>query len=452
MTATPAPLARVDRTPTTVAGTQTLAPTSALETRAYAVTAVEGTCAGRRWTPKSPCTIGSVTGNSVVLDDPTVSRFHCELTGVGAGVRVRDLESKNGCSLDGMQIGDAVARHGSLLRLGRTVLRIERLHAIEQRPLSTAASFGALVGSSVAMRAAYALLERAAREQVTILLQGETGTGKELAARAIHAASPRFAGPFVVVDCGSIPASLLESELFGHERGAFTGATTRRPGAFERARGGTLFLDEIGELPLDAQPKILRALEAREVRPVGGSQAIPVDLRVIAATHRDLRAAANTGAFRSDLYFRIGGLAIELPPLRERPEDLEAIALALLHDLDPTGAASSLLTPALVAELAASSWPGNVRELRNFLHRCVVVGDHRLPLPPRRPTPRLDVELGVPLKEARRRVLDDFERQYLEALLDQHAGNMSATARAAGIGRVTLYATLERLGIRTTRG
>ncbi len=435
--------------PTAAHSTARLEPATMAETRGYTVVALDGPQPGRAWIPTSPCTVGSLPGNQIALDDPTVSRFHCELTGVATGVRVRDLESKNGVVLDGLRVVDAIARHGSVLRCGRRTLRIELLQGCEHQPLSTADHFGGLRGSSAAMRAVFATLERAATQDVTVLLDGETGTGKEVAARALHDASARRHGPFVVVDCGAIPPGLIESALFGHVAGAFTGAVATRAGAFEQADGGTLFLDEIGELPLDQQPKLLRALEARQVQPVGGTRVIDVDIRVIAATHRDLRTAANGGGFRADLYFRLAVLRVCLPPLRERLEDLRPIADHLLRELGQGELArAALLTADLVRELEAATWPGNIRELRNFLERYVLLGRDAAPPGPKVAAPGVAVDIRVPLKEARRRMLDEFERQYLVALMATHDGNLSAVARAAGIGRVTLYATLERLRLR----
>ena len=421
---------------------------------AFTVEVVEGGPVGRRWAGGAGrCAIGAAPTNDLVLDESTVSRFHCELWTDDLGVRVRDLDSKNGTVLDGVSVQAARVRHGSLVRCGRVTLRVQLGDVAVQVPLSPRTAFGTLRGRSPLVRAAFAMLERAAATEVTVLLEGETGTGKDGAARAIHAAGARRAGPFVVVDCGAISPSLIEGELFGHERGAFTGATDARAGVFEAARGGAVFLDEIGELPLELQPKLLRALEAREVRRLGATAATAIDVRVIAATHRDLRAEVNAGTFRADLYYRLAVVRIELPPLRRRGEDVPLLVDAFVDELTATGLAptlaAALRAPGFVAELAAAAWPGNVRELRNHLAMCAVVG---AAVPPGRTAARastaVPVDLEVPLKEARQRLLDEFEQRYLEALLERHAGNVSAAARQAGLSRVSLYALLRKAGLR----
>ncbi len=247
----------------------------------------------------SSCSVGSHPSNDVILDDSTVSRFHCEIRVLPSGVSVKDLSSRNGTSIDGVGVLEGWLRDGSSLRMGNSVLRFELERAENQLEASAATRFGPLVGSSMAMRAVFAQLERAAGADITVLLEGETGTGKEGAAAAIHAASRRREQPLVVIDCGALPETLIESELFGHERGAFTGADTARVGAFEEANGGTVVLDEIGELPLALQPKLLRVLEQRTVRRLGSNVQRPVDVRLIAATNRDLREEINAERFRS---------------------------------------------------------------------------------------------------------------------------------------------------------
>src|SRR5262245_22729976 len=266
--------------------------------------------------------IGSHASNDLVLDDRTVSRFHCEIRIDAEGTHVLDLDSRNGTCVDGLRIKEAWLREGSLLRVGKSSVRFQVANEVNRLPVSARTDFGVLCGHSVAMRIVFEQLERAAANDDNVLMEGDTGTGKEGAARALHDQGPRRQGPFVIVDCGAVPAGILESELFGHERGAFTGATERRVGAFEAAAAGTLVLDEIGELPLDLQPKLLRVLEQRQIRRLGTNQHVPVDVRVIAATNRDLRGEVNAGRFRSDLYFRLAVLRIALPPLRARPEDI----------------------------------------------------------------------------------------------------------------------------------
>jgi DNA-binding NtrC family response regulator len=329
--------------------------------------------------------------------------------------------------------------------MGQTALRVSLGEECAGEPLSDRTELGPLVGRSPSMRAAFALLEKAALTDTTVLIEGETGTGKEGAAEALHLGGARRDRPLVVVDCAAIPANLMESELFGHSRGAFTGASADRVGAFEEADGGTVFLDEIGELPLDLQPKLLRVLESKEIRRVGTNATTRLDVRVVAATHRDLRAAVNRQAFRADLYFRLSVVRIALPPLRERSEDIPLLVERLLQRMGaPPEVAAALCTPDFVASLQHSSWPGNVRELRNFLERCVVF-EKQLPLdePPR--------ESARTYAEARRQALDAFERRFLEDLLARHGGKVAAAAQAAGVGRGYLYRLLHKHGLALQR-
>jgi transcriptional regulator with PAS, ATPase and Fis domain len=382
--------------------------------------------------------VGTADGADLVLTDPTVSRFHCELVLEHGRAIVRDLGSKNGTLVGGIAVIAAPLADGAVLTLGKSTLRFAREPGALRPRLSPRDRFGALVGRSVAMRGVFEILERAAASDVTVLLRGETGTGKDLAAASIHQESPRRDGPFVVVDLAAAPGALLASELFGHERGAFTGADRDRIGAFERARGGTVFLDEIGDLDLELQPHLLRVLESKTVQRVGGAARIPVDVRVIAATHRDLRADVNARRFRSDLYYRLAVLEITLPPLRERTEDIPLIVAALAEDLeDPPEAVRD---PAWVAALLKHPWPGNVRELRNHVERARNMG--------RFGAAGSEVDVSIPLKEARTRWVQLFESRYLAELLHAHGGNVSAAARAAGIDRVHFYRLLGRAGLR----
>jgi len=396
------------------------------------------------------CSIGSHASNDVAIDDPTVSKFHCEIIVDRRGARVRDLGSRNGTVVDGVRVTEAWLRSDSRLRLGRSVTLFQPGQDTHRLPLSDEPVFGSLVGASIGMRGVFALLERAAASDVTVLIEGETGTGKEGAARGVHEASARRAAPFVVVDCGAMPASLLESELFGHVRGAFTGADSDRVGAFEEASGGTLFLDELGELPVDLQPKLLRALEQRQVRPIGTNVHRDVDLRLVAATNRDLRADVNAGRFRADLYYRLAVVRVTLPPLRERPEDIPVLAEHILQTL--TGDAelrAPLMHAAVMARLQRAAWPGNVRELRNYLERCLVLGApaaHGEPAPGAARAGGVDGEL--PYAEARQLALDQFERHYVDALLERHEGVVARAAKAAGMNRAYLYRLLQRHGLR----
>jgi DNA-binding NtrC family response regulator len=394
-------------------------------------------------------TVGTHDGNHLVVVDPTVSRFHCEIVMTEEHALVRDLGSRNGTRVDGVPIREAYLRDGARLKVGQTQLKFELLAEQVGVPLSGGERFGLALGRSVAMRAVFALLERAAQSDATVLLTGETGTGKDVAAESLHRESARREGPFVVVDCGAIPAGLLETELFGHEAGAYTGATTDRCGAIEAASGGTLFLDEIGELTPDLQPKLLRALDTHTVQRVGGTRRTPVDVRVVAATNRDLKVEVNARRFRPDLYYRIAVVEVRLPPLRERLEDLPLLVEHFLAQLgNPAAAAASLRDPEHVAALGHHSWPGNIRELRNYVEQCQAIGE-RAALDPSGASagpPAIDVR--VPLKRAREQWLDHFERRYLAELIQAHGHNVAAAARAAAIDRVHLYRLLSRYGLR----
>jgi two-component system, NtrC family, response regulator GlrR len=382
--------------------------------------------------------VGTADGADLVLTDPTVSRFHSEVVLESGRAIVRDLGSKNGTLVDGIPVIAAPVADGAVLTLGKSTVRFARQPGALRPALSTRDRFGALVGHSIAMRSVFEVLERAARADATVLLRGETGTGKDLAAASIHSESPRKDGPFVVVDLAAAPGALLASELFGHDRGAFTGADRDRVGAFERAHGGTVFLDEIGDLDLDLQPHLLRVLESKTVQRVGGSARIPVDVRVIAATHRDLRADVNARRFRSDLYYRLAVLEITLPPLRERTDDIPLLVAAIAQDLED--APDAVRDPAWVAALLKHPWPGNVRELRNHVERAAGVG--------RFAATTSEIDVSMPLKEARARWVQLFESRYLAELLHAHGGNVSAAARAAGIDRVHFYRLLGRAGLR----
>ncbi|RMH40675.1 MAG: FHA domain-containing protein [Deltaproteobacteria bacterium] len=413
--------------------------------RQFHLEVVEGPARGTTWSSRDDvCVVGSHPLCNLRVDDDTVSRFHCELRVVSDGVIVTDTGSRNGTFVDGVRVVHAYLRDGSLVRLGRTVVRFEFGVDSNRLSLSDRRSFGILVGESPAMRQVFAYLERAAATDATVLIEGETGTGKTAAARSLHMESARRDGPFVTVDCGALPPTLLESELFGHERGAFTGADVRRIGAFEEASGGTLFLDEIGELPLELQPKLLGVLENRQIRRVGGTGAVDVDVRICAATNRDLRAEVNAGRFRSDLYYRLAVVHFTLPPLRRRPEDVPALARAILQGLGaPDDRVDALLAPDRIARLQRAAWPGNTRELKNYLERCLVFDDMAPVAGPVDAAPP-PVDASVPFADARRRAIDQFERAYVEDLLRRHGGRVTEAAVAAGVDRTYIYRLLRR--------
>jgi two-component system, NtrC family, response regulator GlrR len=394
--------------------------------------------------------IGTHESADVILHDSTVSRFHCEITPMRGLPIVRDLDSRNGTFVNAVPIREAYLRPGSILTIGRTRIRFE----VGAQPVRVALSprdrFGVAVGRSLAMRKVFAVLERVAASDVTVLVEGETGTGKELIAESIHSESARAEGPFIVVDCGAIPKDLLESELFGHEKGSFTGAVASRQGAFEAASGGTVFLDEIGELSPDLQPKLLRVLERREVKRVGAPRHATVDVRVVAATNRNLRAEINAGRFRSDLYYRLAVVEVRVPPLRERMDDVPMLLERILEGVGASDRpeAELLRTQDFLAEVLRHTWPGNVRELRNYVERCLALRESGS-IPEAGPGDADPiVDPGVPLRPARERWVRAFERRYLEALLRQHGENVTTAARAAGVGRVQMYRLLWRHGLR----
>ena len=392
--------------------------------------------------------IGASQDNDLRLSDRTVSRYHLEARPAPGGALVRDLGSLNGTYLGSVRIEAAVLPVGTELRVGDTSLVIETATSLrpaaEEPPVT---GLSELVAVSPSMRRVVATIEKLAPTMVSVLIEGETGTGKEVIASSLHALSPRSRGPFVIVDCGSLPPTLIASELFGHERGAFTGANRRHIGAFERAAGGTLFLDEVGELPLDVQPALLGVLERRRFRRVGGETDIPTDVRLLSATHRDLRVSANTGRFRSDLYFRIAVSRIVIPPLRERPDDIPALiahfAEQICGQAHPPG-----LDESLVSALAAHHWGGNVRELRNFVENAIALGFDSVS-PEGASAAASDLsEAVVPYRAARAQAVSDFERAYLGNLIRAADGNASEAARRAQMDRAYLLSLLKRHGLR----
>ena len=424
---------------------------TALHVRCVRLEVVGGPDSGQGATFSQPVVrVGTHRSCDLVLSDRRVSRFHCELVLDEQGYRVRDLGSTNHTFVNGLRVTDAFLPPGARLRLGETELYLVPLGESVAIALSEADRFGNLVGGSVPMRRLYAAIGQIAPSEATVLVTGETGCGKELVAEAIHETSPRRAGPLVVVDCGAVPTSLFENELFGHERGAFTGAEETTAGAFERARGGTLFLDEIGELPLELQPKLLRAVESRRVRRIGGGEDIACDVRLVAATNRDLAVEVNRRTFRSDLYYRLAVALIHVPPLRQRLEDLPLLVDHILSFLPPE--VRRPLPPEVLERFRRHSWPGNVRELRNAVERAVIAPEAALAgdggalgADPDRWTALVDPD--APYKEARRRLENEFDRRFLAALLERHDWNISAVARAAQLDRMTIYKMLQRLGL-----
>jgi transcriptional regulator with PAS, ATPase and Fis domain len=388
----------------------------------------------------------------VVIADPSVSRRHCKIALTERGVMIRDLGSKNGTFVEGVQVVEAWLHPGKKATLGDSTITLGVAGPPSLVPISQSARFGEALGSSIPMRALFAKLERAAATVETILLLGESGTGKELLARGIHDASARSGGPFVVFDCGAVAPNLLEAELFGYLRGAFTGADHPRAGLFEQASGGTLFIDEIGELPLEMQPKLLRALEARQFRRLGAGKDTKFDARVVAATHRDLLSSVSGGTFRQDLYYRLAVVEAIVPPLRERKEDIPLLVQRFLASQSPPRSLVDL-PPNAIELLRGHSWPGNVRELRNTVARLVLfpyLGEQAITRSSERTEEAAVAKVtALPLREARGVMLEHFERTYLTAKLREHSGNVTRAADAMGVSRQFVHRLLERYGLRS---
>jgi transcriptional regulator with PAS, ATPase and Fis domain len=419
---------------------------TALRVRSAKLVITKGADAGRTATIDQPTfVIGTGQSADVRLGDPAVSREHVRVSLLANGVRVRDEGSKNGTWLGGVRIRDVILSTDASIVLGGTTIAITIEAESIELQLSPNDRFGDAIGASAVMRNLFAMLEKVAPTELTVLLEGESGTGKDVLARALHARSARAAEQLVVVDCGAIPPTLVESELFGHERGAFTGADHARKGVFEEANGGTLFLDEVGELPVEMQPKLLRALEAREVKPIGARAPKPIDVRIVAATSRRLAEAARTGEFRSDLFYRLAVARVTVPPLRDRPEDVLPIARVMLRTLrsDPTAE----IPPDLASMLEAYDWPGNVRELRNVVERWAALGRlDRTMFDPLEAQKTAEDDLAtLPYHEARKIILDRFEERYLPRVLARANGVVSRAAELAQVARPSFYRMLERI-------
>jgi transcriptional regulator with GAF, ATPase, and Fis domain len=425
---------------------------------------------------KERTTVGRSVICDLVLSDKAVSTTHIELVAKEKGFLLRDLGSTNGTFVGDLRIQEVWVKPGTVVKLGQSQVRFEPISGSVDIEISKSERFFEIVGRSVRMREIFATLEKVAPTELTVLIRGETGTGKELVARAIHRASRRKDAPMVVQDCSAIPKDLIESTLFGHERGAFTGATDRHRGSFEQADNGTIFLDELGELDLTLQPKLLRVLENREIKRVGGDRQIPVNVRVVAATNRDLRARVNEGQFREDLFYRLSVVSIELPPLRQRPEDIPLLVQHFLDDVAerrfPGENKKFTVSSEAMTRLQSHPWPGNIRELRNTIERAAALADEMeigvadvLPGAAQKAPPVIVsggqhpsawasqfVEEALPFKEAKQRLLDVFEAAYLKALLDKHEGNVTRSANAAGLTRYHLRELAKKYGVRDVGG
>lgn len=415
---------------------------------------------------KNKITIGKRDNNDFILEDKTVSRNHLEIEYASDSFILRDLNSTNGTYLNGSKVKEAYLAPGDAIKIGNSVIEFvafDEKISIEPSPKE---AFGMMVGKSRKMRQIFAILEKISPSQATVIIEGETGTGKDLVARAIHEHSTRKAQPFQVFDCSGVAPNLIESELFGHEKGSFTGAVRSRAGAFEAARGGTVFLDEIGELTLDLQPKLLRALESREIRRVGANAPTKIDVRVVSATNRNLKKEIAEGRFREDLYYRMSVVKILLPPLRERAEDIPLIVQKLLADGKFNKTPSGTLKVTRVEDdalkmLMRYTWPGNVRELANVIERaCSFVEKDTISRSHlefifaemgenEEGTERMKIDADLPFKEAKQMIVEEFEKEYLEDLLKKHNHNLSKAAREAKVDRKHIRNLLKKYGIPT---
>jgi DNA-binding NtrC family response regulator len=397
-----------------------------------------------------PVVIGRNEGVDVHLEDNEVSGVHCELRAVSEGIQVRDLGSRNGTFCGAVRIREAIIADGAELTVGTSRLVLEPTGK-KRVELGYSDRFGSIVGAMPNMRRVFSTLEKISATELSVLVLGETGTGKEGVARSIHEASLRKKGPFMVVDCASIPPTLAESILFGHEKGAFTGANERREGALSEANGGTLFLDELGELPIDLQPKLLRALAERQVKRVGGSGVEPIDVRLVAATRRDLSSEMNAGRFRSDLYFRIAQVRLELPALRERLADLPLLVEDICRRIDRTKAAATVLSW-IERRMAAHDWPGNVRELVNVVSVAATLADtpdaiDDVLLLRQDAEPEASTQTATAFSEAKRQAIAAFEKGYFVDLSKRAKGNVSEMARRSGMERHHVRAYLRKYGL-----
>jgi transcriptional regulator with GAF, ATPase, and Fis domain len=408
--------------------------------------------------------IGTNEKNDLLLQDNTVSRFHCEIRHIRDEYLLVDRQSTNGTYIQNLRVREVFLHPNCEFLVGNSLIRFEpEVESVRVVPMARG-SYGELIGSAPRMREIYGIIDKVAPSDLSVVVEGETGTGKELVARALHTHSRRASRPLVIFDCSAFPENLLESELFGHEKGSFSGAIRTHRGVFERAEGGTIFFDELGEMSLNLQPKFLRALESGEIRRVGGERTIKVDVRVVAATNRNLAQLVEEGQFRRDLFYRLAKVRMTLPPLRDRPDDLPRLCDHFLDELRKARPELRVrrFSEEALALLAAYDWPGNVRELRNVVERsatfcedeCIEVEDlpgdlqARLgrPLQKSLPAPG-SVDPGTGLKEAKEIIVAQFERDYLVLLLERHEQNISRVAREAGIDRRHVYRLMKKYGI-----
>jgi DNA-binding NtrC family response regulator len=396
-----------------------------------------------------PVYFGSAPTCDLVLTDKTVSRRHLMAVREGQDVILRDQGSTNGSFIQGSRFKEITIGYGAEVKVGRTLLKYLPEEEVVEPEVSDSDIFGSMVGRNVKMRRMFKLLEDVAKNDATVLIEGETGTGKELIAEEVHNHSLRTNGPFIVFDCGAVPRELIESSLFGHMKGSFTGAIADRKGAFAEAHGGTIFLDEIGELPLELQPTLLRALDKKAVRRVGANTYEKVDVRIVAATNRDLRAEIANKTFREDLYYRLAVIRVTTPPLRERGDDIKIL---VEHFIKAFSSGRTLtISPEDMARLQRHSWPGNVRELRNVMERaCVLSRGDTVNIDDaftEQAAPALGIRTDLPFKEAKGQLVELFEREYIVDLMRRHKMNLSAAAREAQIDRKHLRELIRKYGL-----
>lgn len=415
-------------------------------TREIVVTVIDATGTHKKNLKKGKGSVGAAAQNDIVLSDDYASSRHLQIEAMEDGFKVIDLNSTNGTIVKGQKIRESVIQSGEEILIGKTHLILAWQEGVEKITPHQETHFCGLVGQSPSMRKLFAQIERVAATPMTVLIQAETGCGKELVARSLHDLSGRRDKPYVVINCGAIASNLIESELFGHEKGAFTGAQSRRVGAFEEANEGTLFLDEVAELPLELQPKLLRALENRTIKRVGHNQEVPVDVRVIAATHRNLAREVKEGRFREDLYYRLFVIPLSIPPLRERREDISLLANYFLKQLDFQGEKQFL--PEALAELVKYDWPGNVRELKNIVSRALVFsGDEKMIGPGSLSMVNLSDSVPVVMTSPTGKPLEDFEKQKILEVLQLASGNKTKAAQMLGIAKSTLFKKLHDYGL-----
>ena len=401
----------------------------------------EGPDKGTRVKIDPALVIGSQPGCDLTLSDPTVSRKHAEISLTAHGFLLQDADSTNGTFLNGVRVDRAYLREGAVLTMGKTELLFRSGPGGELGRKTDQAGFGEMVALSDSMHRVFALLEGLAASDITVLIEGETGTGKELASRAIHERSPRGSGPFIVFDCSTVPAELMESELFGYVKGAFTGAAGSRKGAVEEANGGTLFLDEIGELPLNLQPKLLRLLDGREFRRLGTNETVTTNVRFVTATNRDLGSLVKKDLFRKDLLYRVSAARVVLPSLRDRPEDIPVLARHFVESAGKAGQGGATLTPDAMAALKKHRWPGNVRELKNLLETAAALSRTG------EITARELHGLFLEMDPTRAGNLQTAEAGTILKALEKTGGNKREAARQLGIAPSTLYAKMKKYGL-----